>query len=92
MIKYNALDTPAPRGNVDGAYYIGSPIEMRAIYKSMFRASKEGKTNLCPTHCGMPKFNRKREAYALSVNGEGYFSVLSSDTMMALIVSGYAVN
>ena len=71
------------------AYYVGTTTEIKTLYKSIIKSSAKGNCNLCPGFCDFPRFSPSREIYALSIDCDGYVTVLNSDTMLSLIVSGY---
>lgn len=72
----------------ESTYLVGEATEIKALYKSITRAAKNGNTGLCPRFLDFPVFNENRRIYALCVDFAGYVTVINSDTMLSLILSG----
>ena len=68
-------------------YIIGSAAEIKAIYRSMYKAYIKGVSNITPTFYKFPKFNKckyygiiiehqGREPYDTGINNDMFFQVI----------------
>lgn len=65
--------------------YVGSAQEVKAMYRSMYKAWIKGTSNFSNAFCDFPKFNYSR-CYGLFINDtEMTFHVISSDTALRMI-------
>lgn len=64
-------------------YYVGTTEDIKALYKSIKRSET---TDLIPMFCEQPKFNMNKNIYALCIDENQYFYIVSSDTMLRLII------
>ena len=65
--------------------YVGSAQEVKAMYRSMYKAWIKGTSSLSNAFCDFPKFNYSR-CYGLFINdAEMTFHVISSDTALRMI-------
>ena len=72
----------------ESTYFVGSTTTIKALYKSIDRASKKGNTGMCPLFFDFPCFRESKMVYALCVDHNGFMTVINSDTMLSMIVSG----
>lgn len=72
--------------------YVGSPEDIKTLYKCISRAYKKGKTDIFPEQWGTfedgkfivepPIFNPKRSVYGLSIDGRhGTLSIVGQDLL-----------
>lgn len=73
--------------------YFGEPAEIKAIYRSLLRASERGKTYFSTTFADMPVLNLNRECYGIWINWDEYeFCIVSQRVIEELIIiDGYEV-
>lgn len=65
--------------------FVGEAQEVKAVYRSMYKAWNRNVTNYYNAFCGFPKFNGEK-CYGLLINDtEMHFHVVSSDTALRLI-------
>lgn len=79
-------------GRVD-TVYVGSPDDIKALYKSMCRAYRKGKADACPCGYGhmdenrnlvddFPTFNPRRAVYGLTIDQEiNQMFIVGQDTI-----------
>lgn len=68
--------------------YVGSPVEVKAMYGSMYRAwQKECKTDLMPVFTDKPRFNMERSCYGIIIDFDGKFKVCNSDTVADILIN-----
>jgi hypothetical protein len=65
-------------------YYVGATSDIKALYKSILRSRT---TNLMPAFCDFPKFSENKSVYALCIDGEGYVTIVNSDTMLGILIN-----
>ena len=70
----------------DCIIYVGECADIRGIYKSMWRASAEGRSDILPTFSDQAKFNKTR-IYGLIIENNR-FEVVSGDTAFRLVFGG----
>lgn len=66
-------------------YYVGETADIKALYKSIRRNKW---TNLVPLFVESPKFSENKSVYALCIENDKYVSVVNSDTMLHMIITG----
>ncbi|MCM1327305.1 MAG: hypothetical protein NC249_11860, partial [Lachnoclostridium sp.] len=75
-------------GTDDCVYYVGATADIKAMYKSIARNKN---TEISPMFCDAPKFSEQKQVYALCIDKDNWLTVVNSDTMLSLILEGYAV-
>lgn len=70
----------------DSIIYVGECADIRGIYKSMWRASAEGRSNILPTFSSQAKFNKTR-IYGLIIEDDR-FEIVTGDTAFRLVFGG----
>ena len=68
-----------------GLYIYGERTEVKALFKSIIRAAKKGKTNILFPYEKMPIFAKKRKMYALLFDKENHVYVINSDQMLDVL-------
>lgn len=81
MKKYFREDFPS-------VFYVGKTEEIKRIYRSIRNAILRENTDMMLLFPGMPVFNPNKATYAISIELNRFVSVVNSDTMLSLIVSG----
>lgn len=92
MKTYMKIDTtPYDYDIVEGTVYVGSAMEVEALYKSIRRATEKFHTSLVPMFVERPKFAYER-MYGLVIRDEdNMYYVINGDTVLSYIVSGNLV-
>lgn len=67
----------------DSIIYVGEAADIRGIYKSLWRASAEGRSNILPTFSDQARFNKTR-IYGLIIE-DGRFDIISGDTAFRIV-------
>lgn len=75
-------------GMDDSIYYVGSAADIKAMYKSIVRKWRKNRTDICPLYDGTPKFDGRKQVYALRISKDSLMTVVNSDTMLSLILAG----
>lgn len=77
---------------VTGVAYIGTTSDIKALYKSIRRASEKGNTNLYFLFCGAQRFSENKQVYGLVISDDESddetVSIITSDTFAMMLVSG----
>lgn len=67
--------------------YIGRTSDVKAMYKSIARASRKYHTDLITLFSAMPKFSENKMAYGIVIE-DLFFHVISSDVFTAMLLAG----
>lgn len=68
--------------------YIGRTSDVKAMYKSIARASRKYHTNLITLFSAMPKFSENKMAYGIVIDEEDFFfHPISSDVFTAMLLA-----
>lgn len=73
---------------LDVLYYVGKTSDIKALYKSIFRAYERECTDIFPLFTERAIFSDYRSFYALSIREDGQMTVLNSDTFLGLLLDG----
>lgn len=73
---------------VTGVTYIGTTSDIKALCKSIRRASEKGNTNLYFLFCGAQRFSENKQVYGLVISDDETVSIITSDTFAMMLVSG----
>ena len=72
--------------------YIGTPSDIKAMYRSLLKASEKRNTWLTPVFVDFPISNFNRDCYGIMVDYREYtFTVVNQATIVDLILEGYKV-
>lgn len=85
MKQYVTSEKALGFGADDAVYYVGQTSEVKSMYKSIVRNRV---TDIIPLFADAPVFSTQKRAYALKISSGNMMSVLSPDTMLALIADG----
>ena len=67
----------------DCVVFVGECADIRATYKALRRAAREGRSDILPTFMDAARFNRAR-IYGL-ITENGMFEVVSNDTAFRIV-------
>ena len=67
-------------------YYVGYTEEIASLYKSLRKACRRGLISIHPAFQDYPKFNSEKLMYCIMINSEGEFTIITSDTMLAIMI------
>lgn len=70
------------------AYIIGTTADIKALCKSIRRASEKESTNLYFLFCGAQKFSENKQVYGLVISDDDTVTIITSDTFAMMLVSG----
>lgn len=77
IIKYDCFEE---------TMFAGSAKEIKALYKSMYRAWENSKTNLMPIFSDKARFNMKKRLYGVIVNyTEMTFCVINGESVLRYV-------
>lgn len=73
---------------VTGVAYIGTTADIKALCKSIRRASEKESTNLYFLFGGAVRFSENKQVYGLVISDDDTVSIITSDTFAMMLVSG----
>lgn len=73
---------------VTGVAYIGATSDIKALCKSIRRASEKESTNLYFLFGGAVRFSENKQVYGLVISDDETVSIITSDTFAMMLVSG----
>ena len=73
---------------IQSVYYVGETEEIQRVYRAIRKAGIKGSHNWMQAFPGNPIFNPNKAVYAIRIESNCLVSVVNSDTMLSLIVSG----
>ena len=76
------------RESLPTTFYVGETEEIKRIFRSVRKAIMKENSDMMLLFPGMPVFNPNKATYAISIELNRFVSVVNSDTMLSLIVSG----
>ena len=73
---------------VTGVVYIGTTADIKALCKSIRRASEKESTNLYFLFCGAQRFSENKQVYGLVISDDDTVTIITSDTFAMMLLSG----
>lgn len=73
---------------ITGVAYIGTTADIKALCKSIRRASEKESTNLYFLFGGAVRFSEYKQVYGLVISDDDMVTVITSDTFAMMLVSG----
>ena len=73
---------------VTGVTYIGTTADIKALCKSIRRASEKESTNLYFLFCGAQRFSENKHVYGLVISDDDTVTIITSDTFAMMLLSG----
>lgn len=71
--------------------YMGRTADIKAMYKSIARASRKCHTNFMPLFSEMPKFSENKITYGIEIDEDYFISIISSDVFTAMLLADEVV-
>ena len=88
MKKYEIISNMDDNSSiVTGVAYVGTTADIKALCKSIRRASEKESTNLYFLFCGAQRFSENKQVYGLVISDDTV-SIITSDTFAMMLVSG----
>ena len=75
----------------NSAIYIGRTADIKAMYKSIVRASRKYHTILMSLFSEMPKFSENKITYGIEIDEDYFVSIISSDVFTAMLLASEVV-
>lgn len=89
MKKYEMISKMDDNSSiVTGVAYIGTTADIKALCKSIRRASEKESTNLYFLFGGAVRFSENKQVYGLVISDDDTVTIITSDTFAMMLVSG----
>lgn len=89
MKKYEIISMMDDNSSiVTGVAYIDTTADIKALCKSIRRASEKESTNLYFLFGGAVRFSENKQVYGLVISDDDTVTIITSDTFAMMLVSG----
>lgn len=89
MKKYEIISMMDDNSSIiTGVAYIGTTADIKALCKSIRRASEKESTNLYFLFGGAVRFSENKQVYGLVISDDDTVTIITSDTFAMMLVSG----